>query len=97
MKNISNSNNAMSKKIDPIPATFTSEEQAGEFWDAHSTADYEEYLEPVEMTIALQKRQYLITVDEESFKALFRYSKKVHKPVTRVASKILKEALETVH
>jgi hypothetical protein len=30
---------------DPLPDSFESEEQAGEFWDAHSTMDYQEHLE----------------------------------------------------
>ena len=32
--------------MDPLPDSFETEEEAGTFWDAHSTSDYEEYLEP---------------------------------------------------
>ena len=32
--------------IDPIPESFATEAEAGEFWDTHSTADYLEFLEP---------------------------------------------------
>lgn len=35
------------KSIDPLPDSFETEEEAGAFWDTHSTSDYEEYLEPV--------------------------------------------------
>ena len=35
------------KSIDPLPDSFETEEEAGAFWDAHSTSDYEEYLEPL--------------------------------------------------
>ncbi|MBM3236260.1 hypothetical protein FJZ31_08175 [Candidatus Poribacteria bacterium] len=35
------------KKIDPIPETFDSIEEAAEFWDSHDTVDYEEYLKEV--------------------------------------------------
>ena len=38
-------------KIDPLPDSFESEEQAGEFWDTHSTMDYEKHVEPTEDTI----------------------------------------------
>ena len=34
------------KSIDPLPDSFETEEEAGAFWGAHSTSDYEEYLEP---------------------------------------------------
>lgn len=34
--------------IDPLPDSFETEEEAGAFWDTHSTVDYEQYLEPAE-------------------------------------------------
>ena len=34
------------KLRDPVPETFATAEEEGEFWDTHSTSDYEEYLEP---------------------------------------------------
>ena len=33
------------KSHDPLPETFATAEEAGEFWDTHSTSDYKEYLE----------------------------------------------------
>jgi hypothetical protein len=33
------------KTIDPLPDSFETEQKAGEFWDAHSTMHYQEYLE----------------------------------------------------
>ena len=78
---------------DTLPETFGSEEQAGEFWDTHSTADYEEYLEPVDMTIEIKKRSYIIEIDHDSFMALCQYSKKVNTPVKTLANRILKEKL----
>ena len=41
---------------DPLPEHFNSAEEAGEFWDTHSGADYEEYMIPVEVEIALKPR-----------------------------------------
>ncbi len=35
-------------KVDPIPESFTSIEEAVEFWDAHDIADYEAYLKEVQ-------------------------------------------------
>ena len=35
------------KNIDPLPKEFRSEEEAAEFWDTHSLANYEALLEPV--------------------------------------------------
>ena len=81
------------RQRDPLPETFASEEEAGEFWDTHSSADYEEYLEPVDMTIDIKKRHYTIEIDQDSFMALFQHSTKVNTPVTTLASSILKERL----
>ncbi|MBE2220856.1 MAG: hypothetical protein IAF02_04915 [Anaerolineae bacterium] len=41
---------------DELPEEFASLEEAGEFWDAHSTADYEDIFEPVEFEIDLPPR-----------------------------------------
>jgi hypothetical protein len=43
-------------KIDPIPAHFHSAEEAGEFWDTHSAADYWDEMEEVEMEFDIQER-----------------------------------------
>jgi len=84
------------KHKDPLPETFASEEEAGEFWDEHSTADYEEYLEPVDMTIDIRTRHYTIEIDQDSFLALIQYSKKIDTPVKTLASTLLKERLKKV-
>lgn len=81
------------KGIDPLPDTFASEEEAGEFWDTHSTSDYEEYLKPADMKINIKKRHFEIEVDKETFLALNAYAKKAHKSVKNLASSILKKKL----
>jgi hypothetical protein len=81
------------KKLDPLPDSFLSAEEAGEFWDTHSTSDYEDQLQPVDMTINIKRRHFEIEIDRESFMALNAYAKKVNKPVNILASSILKEKL----
>jgi hypothetical protein len=36
------------KKIDQLPDSFSSEEEAGEFWDTHSASDYIKHLKSVD-------------------------------------------------
>ncbi len=43
------------KKRDPLPEQFASAEEAGEFWDNHSGADYEEYMQPVHFEVDLKR------------------------------------------
>jgi hypothetical protein len=81
------------KKIDPLPDEFSSEEEAGEFWDTHSITDYEEYLEPVEFKADIKRRHFQIEVDEESFKALRAYAKKQQKPAKQLISEIIKQKI----
>jgi len=47
-----------SKTIDLLPDSFETEEQAGAFWDSHSTMDYQEYLEPSNDTIEISERVF---------------------------------------
>ncbi|MBM3333908.1 hypothetical protein FJY63_04530, partial [Candidatus Sumerlaeota bacterium] len=41
-------------KRDEIPETFSSYEEAAEFWDTHDSTDYLEHMTPVEMDARLE-------------------------------------------
>ena len=43
------------KKRDPLPESFSSAEAAGEFWDTHSGADYEDYMKEVHFEVDLKR------------------------------------------
>ena len=84
------------KVREPLPKAFASEDEAGEFWDTHSTADYEEYLEPVNAVIDIKQRRFEIEVDRETFFALNTYAKKVNMPVKNLASSIIRENIDSL-
>ena len=44
----------------PIPKEFRSLEEAGEFWDTHSAADYWDQMEDVDMEVDLQERRFAV-------------------------------------
>jgi hypothetical protein len=44
------------KTIDPLPDSFETEKEAGEFWDSHSVADYQECLEAESDTNEISER-----------------------------------------
>jgi len=50
-----------------IPDHFDSAEEAGEFWDTHSAADYWDEMEEMEMEFDLQKRLFLIPVSDRVY------------------------------
>jgi hypothetical protein len=45
-------------KRDPMPESFDSLEEAAEFWDTHSIADYEDVTEEVHFNVKLQHGSY---------------------------------------
>ena len=54
-----------SNQRDPLPENFKSLEDFWEFWDTHSTADYEDLMEDVDVQIGLRrsKRYYPVAED----------------------------------
>jgi len=80
------------QKIDPLPAEFSSEEEAGEFWDTHSITDYEEYLGFVEFKADIKRRHFQVELDEESFLDLRSYSRKQQKPAKQLVSEVIKKS-----
>jgi hypothetical protein len=81
------------KVLDPLPEVFATEEEAGEFWDAHSTIDYEEYLEPVDDVIVLKQRIFEVAVEAEVFQRLQQEAQALHQSVPQVVDRILRQTL----
>lgn len=78
---------------DPLPQQFASEEEAAEFWDTHSLADYEDLLEPVDVEVDLQKRHFEIEVDERTFQELVVKAKETRVPIRELVNRILNRGL----
>ena len=51
------------KRSDPIPESFASIEEAAEFWDSHSTADYDDLMHDVHFDVNIQRRTFLVPVE----------------------------------
>ncbi len=51
-----------------IPESFNSVEEAGDFWDTHSTADYEDLMEDVEIQIKIQERVFMVQIEAELYR-----------------------------
>ena len=60
---MANARSKRTKARDPLPEHFNSIEEAAEFWDTHSTADYEEYFKEVDCEFDIKKRTHLILID----------------------------------
>ena len=53
------------KKRDPLPEEFNSLEAAGEFWDTHSSADYEDHMKEVHFDVDLKHRAHDVRVTDD--------------------------------
>lgn len=47
------------KTIEPLPESFKSIAEAGEFWDTHSLDDYWDNLHEVEIEVRLPRRRWI--------------------------------------
>jgi len=81
------------KVIDPLPESFATEEEAGEFWDTHSTMDYIEYLEPVDDVIEIRQRVFEVQVEEDVFHRLQEEARSLHQSVPKIVDHILRKTL----
>ena len=50
---------------DPLPESFDTLDEAGEFWDTHSSADYEDQMEDVDVEVHLSSTQVYCAIDRE--------------------------------
>jgi hypothetical protein len=85
--------NKKNKSIDPLPGSFATEAEAGEFWDTHSTMDYQAYLQPVDDVINLKKRVFEVSVSEDVFRRLQQEAGTLRQTVPAVVDRILREKL----
>lgn len=53
------------RKREPLPETFESIEEFQEFWDTHSSADYEELMEDVEVDINIRSSRVYCAVAKD--------------------------------
>jgi hypothetical protein len=77
-------------KKDQIPEHFKSAEEAGEFWDTHSAADYLSEMEEVEIEFDIQRRTFLVPLDEQIYQLARKHAKTKHSTVAQTINKLLK-------
>ena len=52
------------RHVDPIPESFSSPEEAGEFWDTHDLGDYWDLTVPVDdMVFDIKRRRYWVSLE----------------------------------
>jgi hypothetical protein len=79
----------------PLPETFDTFEEMAEFWDTHDITDYEEYLTPVEVSVATHPRhKYVITLSDTLDAALRKIQQKEGVPLNTLINLWVQEKLQ---
>ncbi|HXM50624.1 MAG TPA: CopG family antitoxin [Pyrinomonadaceae bacterium] len=92
---MTNARSKRTKARDPLPEHFDTVEEAAEFWDTHSTADYEEYFKEVDCQFDIKKRTHLISIDGAVYDRIRAIAKKKGIPADKLVSRWIKEKLRS--
>lgn len=63
-------------KRDPLPEQFNSAEEAGEFWDTHSGADYEEFMRAAHFDVDLKNHSTEVRVSDDVIRAVRKIARR---------------------
>ena len=61
---------------DPLPEAFDSLDEAGAFWDTHSSADYEDLMEDVDVEIDLSSNKIYCAIEKQLVRRLREQAKR---------------------
>jgi len=85
-----------STKRDPLPASLANIEKIIEFWDTHSTADYEDEMEQVFFDIDLREEIFTVALVPELADSVGRQAKARGVTTETLVNLWLAERLQTV-
>ena len=83
------------KHRDPLPEHFKTLEEAGEFWDTHDSADYEENFKDVDCEFDIKKRTHLISMDGSLYNEVRAVARKKRIPTEKLVTRWIKEKLRS--
>lgn len=84
------------KRIEPIPAGFSSYEEAAEFWDTHDTTQYPGDFRTVRLVGRLRNRHYQIEIEPDVVRGLRTRARQTGVTLGHLANRILRQRLRTV-
>lgn len=80
---------------DEIPEEFRSAEEAGEFWDTHSAADYSDQMIKSEIQFDIRRVSVLVAVSDRVYRLAEKRARERHIPVEQVIDGALEHELAT--
>ena len=76
-----------------IPKEFKTLEEAGEFWDTHSAADYWDQMEDVEIGVDIQSRRFVVMLDDAVYRAAYKRAKQKRVSPDEFVNELLRKEL----
>lgn len=64
------------EKRDELPEEFSSLEEAGEFWDTHSSSDYEEVMKELHFEVELKNRAHEVRITNQLWQEVGKIARK---------------------
>ena len=64
------------KKCDSLPEEFSSLEEAGEFWDTHSSSDYEAEMKELRFEVELKNRAHEVRLTNQLWQEMRKIARK---------------------
>ena len=83
----------ISKRRGTITEHFNNAEEAGKFWNSHSSADYWNEMEEEEMELDIQKRTFLVSVDSRIYLLAKKQAETQHRTVEQIINALLNREL----
>ncbi|MEA1906343.1 MAG: CopG family antitoxin [Euryarchaeota archaeon] len=81
------------KRKNGISERFSSAEEAGEFWDSHSTADYGDELEEEDMEFEIEKHTFMVPVNAQIYRLAEKQAEARHSTVEQIINTLLDREL----
>ncbi len=85
--------NSKKAKRDPIPEEFKTLEEAGEFWDTHSAADYWDEMEDIKVDVQIKSRHYAIMLNDTAYHAARQLAQAEHLSPDEYINRLLQQEL----
>jgi len=78
---------------EPLPTSFSTLEEAGAFWDSHSSAEYEDQMEDVDVDVDLGASKIYCALDRDTARRMRERARREGISVEELLTRWLREKL----
>jgi hypothetical protein len=85
--------NSGKARRDPLPESFSTLDDAGEFWDTHSSADDEDEMENVDVVVEISTSKIYYPIERETVRRLREQARREGVSAEELLHRLLREKL----